>query len=319
MQSLDYDQLLNVVSKNKFFVIDENLRDLYPDLAEQALKAHTFWVDQPEQAKNMNTFEQGIEFFLKRGITRSDHIFCIGGGAISDLGGFIASAVLRGVAWQVVPTTLLAMIDASIGGKVGINTAAGKNLVGAFHQPEEIYQCRKFLDTLPPQELHSGLGELLKYFFLDQKVFESWQRDEDFIVEAARFKISLTRKDIHEKGLRRVLNLGHTFGHGIESCTGIPHGLAVAHGLKLMLSIFHPDKVKLFDVIVQQLNIPLPPVPCDFQSFESYLRHDKKRIDENKLEIIIPLDIGNCSRQVISFDELIGKLKRSDCYADYFC
>lgn len=133
MKLLPYNQILSALEDAQFVIMDQKLIDLYPGLLEVSKSTHCFLLAGPESCKNLTFFEQAIEKFIRAGITRSDKIFVIGGGATSDLGGFVAATILRGIEWVVIPTTLLSMIDASIGGKVGINTGLGKNLIGNFN------------------------------------------------------------------------------------------------------------------------------------------------------------------------------------------
>ena len=187
---------------------------------------------------------------LAAGIERSDHIVAFGGGVIGDLAGFAAAVLRRGVGFVQVPTTLLAQVDSSVGGKTGINSAHGKNLIGAFHQPALVIADTGLLDTLPPRELAAGYAEVAKYGLLGDAAFFAWLEanldallagDEAARVHAVRTscaaKAAVVAEDEREAGRRALLNLGHTFGHALEAATGysqtLLHGEAVAIGMVL--------------------------------------------------------------------------------------
>jgi 3-dehydroquinate synthase len=160
-----------------YAVIDEAVRSHLPDWIK-ASKA-VFWLKNPEEDKNLNTFGEAVSFFLDQGISRTSKLHAIGGGATTDLAGFVAATVVRGVSWISIPTTLLAIVDGSIGGKVGVNMPQGKNLVGAFYAPEKVLICLDFLSTLPKIEWESGKGEVLKYGLLSKKIYDrliEWEK-----------------------------------------------------------------------------------------------------------------------------------------------
>ena len=207
-----------------------------------ASKKVLFWkAPDGEKVKNMNDFQSAVEFFLDKGIHRNAHLVAIGGGATSDFAGFVAATILRGIEWSVIPTTLLSMVDASIGGKVAVNSKSGKNLIGAFHLPTNVWISPSFLDTLNANETLSGLGEVLKYCFLDYKIYDLVIRKvsiDEVINACAKLKEKLTEEDLKEVGIRKILNLGHSFGHAIEFIYSIPHGEAVMWGISLIFKLF---------------------------------------------------------------------------------
>lgn len=188
-----------------------------------------------EKSKNAKNFLKIINALAKAGFTREDGVIAFGGGVIGDLAGFAASAYMRGVTLISVPTTLLAMIDSSVGGKTGIDLTAGKNLCGTFYQPSAVYINLGFLDTLPEKERLNGLGEAVKYAFLSDTVTESVIKEggEKLVYECLKIKRDVVCADEKESGLRAILNFGHTVGHAIEKLSGykIPHGLCVAKGM----------------------------------------------------------------------------------------
>ena len=208
---------------------------------------HTCLVPDGERFKSRSTLETVYDAFLEARLGRDGLVVALGGGVVGDLAGFAAASWMRGVDWVVVPTTLLAMVDSSIGGKVAINHARAKNMVGAFHQPRAVVIDPAFLATLPVREFRSGAYEILKCAVLgDDALFASlrrapvglsgWQRPEvdNAIATACRIKAEVVERDEREGSLRYVLNLGHTIGHALEAVTGygrFTHGEAVGWGL----------------------------------------------------------------------------------------
>jgi 3-dehydroquinate synthase len=201
-----------------------------------------------EDAKSFRELERVLDALVAAGCDRASGLVAFGGGVVGDLGGLAAALYHRGIACVQVPTTLLAMVDSSVGGKTAVNLAGGKNLAGAFHQPVEVVADVRFLATLPDDELRSGLGEVVKTALLDGDLYDRLaarperlvRRDEGELVEVVaacvRRKALVVRADPFERGERKLLNLGHTFAHAIEHVAGygrIPHGIAVATGVVL--------------------------------------------------------------------------------------
>jgi 3-dehydroquinate synthetase len=237
----------------------------------------------------------------------------IGGGAVSDFSGMIAATILRGIPWSIFPTTLLSMVDASIGGKVGINSKNGKNLIGAFHLPDNIFICTKFLETLPEVEKQSGLGEVLKYCFLDFSIYSLAIKkpDMELIIDAcAKFKKKITEEDLKEDGNRKILNLGHSFGHALEFIYNLSHGEAVLWGMTLVFKVFGNEK-NLNDIIALRnaLGIPVQTPPWYNKEFPTdkimnYLSKDKKISALNSIDLILVEDIGNPKIENKSVEEI---------------
>ena len=314
MQKQSYSQILEQIEAHQFFVVDKKVCELYPELKSQVSSKTFYLLEEPESEKNFEVFQTIINFFLESGMTRSDSLVSIGGGATSDITGFVAATILRGVPWKVIPTTLLAMVDAAIGGKTGINTKQGKNLVGAFHLPAEIFLCQDFLKTLPQDELESGKGEVLKYLILSRQIHDCFQGEitNELILKCAEYKQHLVTEDFHEKGVRRLLNLGHTFGHALEKSTKITHGRAVAIGMKWIITLYCPVHLEGFTRLAQALEIDLNfKSKLDFGLFKSFVEKDKKRVSTTELDIIVPANIGVSEIKKISFDELFSDLSKS--------
>ena len=240
-------------------VTDENVARHHLWAAEEALAhagvaSNRVIVPVGESSKSFRVFEQVCEAIIAARIERGDLIVALGGGVIGDLAGFVASAVRRGVDYVQVPTTLLAQVDSSVGGKTAINSAYGKNLIGAFHQPILVLADTAALDTLPAREFRAGYAEVAKYALLGDAAFFSWLeanwRDvfgggsasksfarEHAIAVSCRAKAAIVARDERETGDRALLNLGHTFGHALEAACGFSerllHGEAVAAGMAL--------------------------------------------------------------------------------------
>ncbi len=193
-----------------------------------------------ERGKTLAELERAAVRLLRAGCTRRTLVIAVGGGAVSDAAGFLAATFMRGVPWAAVPTTLLAMVDAAIGGKTAVNLPVAKNAVGAFHPPIAVLADPAALATLPAREVRSGLGEVLKYAALRPALLGRFVRlggalpDAGLVADCARAKVEIVRADPTEQGARKLLNLGHTFGHGVEAAGGFSrfaHGEAVAVGL----------------------------------------------------------------------------------------
>jgi 3-dehydroquinate synthase len=245
------DLLAPLRSRSMVLVASRRVFGLHGRVVERGLRAlgpvHVVLVPDGERHKGQKTLEAIYSALLEARLGRDGVVVAFGGGVVGDVAGFAAATYMRGIDWVVVPTTLLSMVDSSIGGKVGINHAHAKNLVGAFHQPRAVVADPAFLASLPVREFRSGAYEILKCAVLDDRaLFEalrrapvglrSWDRVEveNAIATACRIKALVVEKDEREGGLRRVLNLGHTLGHALEATTAYrryTHGEAVGWGL----------------------------------------------------------------------------------------
>lgn len=316
------DEISKIDTDTILLIVDHQIWSHYSkDLAIEKIenKKVIFWKSPDgEKVKNVTDFQNAIEFFLDKGIHRNAHLVVIGGGAVSDFAGFVAATILRGISWSVIPTTLLSMVDASIGGKVAINSRSGKNLIGAFHMPTQVLICPKFLDTLPQSERESGLGEVLKYCFLDYSIYDLAIKKapiEEIINACAMFKQKLTDEDFKETGIRKILNLGHSFGHAVEFIYNIPHGEAVMWGMALVFKLFGTEK-NLNDIIALKkvLNFPSNSAPWLNKEFPiekimMYLSKDKKISALSSLDLVIVRDIGNAVIETKTFDEIQATLE----------
>lgn len=210
------------------------------------------------------------------------------------------------------------MVDASIGGKVAINSRSGKNLIGAFHLPKNVWICPKFIETLPEPEKKSGLGEVLKYAFLDYKIYDLIMRRsqlEEVIDACAQYKLKITEEDLKEKSTRKILNLGHSFGHALEFIYNIPHGEAVAWGTVLIFKIFGNEKnINDFKAINTNLNVVSKSPPWMYKEFPiekimNYLSKDKKISALSSIDLVFIKDIGDAIVETKTFDEIQAALE----------
>ncbi|MCX5494628.1 3-dehydroquinate synthase [Kaistia dalseonensis] len=249
-------------------VTDENVGRLHlptlsASLAEAGIDHVPVIVPPGEGSKNFATLEQVVRAVLAARLERGDIVIALGGGVIGDLSGFASAIVRRGMRFVQVPTSLLAQVDSSVGGKTGINTPEGKNLVGAFHQPDLVIADTGVLDTLSPREFRAGYAEVAKYGLIDDPDFFAWleanwagifsggPEREYAVATSCRAKAKVVAADEHETGERALLNLGHTFGHALEAATGysqrlvhgegVAIGMALAHQFSARMNLCSPD------------------------------------------------------------------------------
>ena len=238
----DVKEVASLLPANGIFIItDRNVRRYYGDIFPEG---RVLEAEPGEQGKRLETVGALCAELLDAGADRSSFILGFGGGVVCDIAGLVASIFMRGVRHGFVSTTLLSQVDASIGGKTGVNLGEYKNIIGTFKQPEFVLCDHRVLSTLPEEEFLSGVGELIKhavirdrslFFDIASSIEKIYERDPivlaPFIEKAVRIKADIVSHDPFEKGPRRILNFGHTFGHVLEPWYGIPHGLAVAEGM----------------------------------------------------------------------------------------
>ena len=263
-----------------------------------------------EAAKSMNEYSRAISQMIEYQCDRKSFIIALGGGVIGDVAGFISSTYMRGIEYVQVPTTLLAMVDSSIGGKTGINIAEGKNLVGSIYQPKAVFIDQNILKTLPKQEVVAGLGEIVKYGAIsDFNFFDNvsgWLSDiENFPFEKAietccKIKALVVSEDEHEHGLRKILNFGHTVAHALESNYGfqsIKHGEAVALGMLcagyISFKLNKLDESQYYKLKNTIRKLPLPDLKgVNREHLMTFIKRDKK-YEKGTLNFIILNGIGN--------------------------
>ena len=270
---------LKAASRGITVITDRNVATVQAPMLHKLFgDAPTLIVPSGEESKSIAEFGRTLDFLAAQGLDRSGAVFAVGGGVVGDLAGFAAAAYLRGVDYYQVPTTLLAMVDSSVGGKTGVNLNAGKNLAGAFHQPKGVFIATGFLRLLPPREFAAGMAEVIKTALLgDRQLFEDLERSAlsagDIrlawtVRVCCGIKARLVEADERERaasGGRALLNLGHTFGHAIEQVTGYGtylHGEAIAVGLcaaarlSLRLGIIGEADVARIESVVSAHGLP---------------------------------------------------------------
>ena len=280
-----------------------------------------------EQYKNMQSIETILEHCFEHKLNRKSLLIAFGGGVIGDMTGFAASIYQRGIDFIQVPTTLLSQVDASVGGKTGVNNKYGKNLVGAFHQPIAVNIDPYFLSTLPKREFGAGVAEIIKMAVTFNADFFEWLENNDLnndeniktaIAKSVQTKAWVVNQDEKENGIRAALNYGHTFGHVIENETNYNtylHGEAVGIGMVMAndlavrignMSQYEADRVKL---LLEKYFIPTTYTIQDVEDFYDHFFLDKKSLD-NKIKFILPKGLGDCEiTSNISKEDVIATLK----------
>lgn len=308
-------------------VSDDNVAPLYLEgvstsLKESGFETVSFVFAHGETSKTAHTLIALVEYLAQNGFTRADCIVALGGGVVGDLAGFAAATYMRGIRFVQLPTTLLAAVDSSVGGKTGVDLSAGKNLFGAFHQPSLVICDYSALDTLPDEIFADGCAEVIKYGIIDDRAFFDTLRYsvreqiEDVITTCVKNKARIVEADEREGGRRKLLNLGHTIGHAIESCSGftISHGSAVAIGTVIVtraavsMGICGEDDLSLITELFEKVGLP---TSCTF-SAEELARaavSDKKRMGDT-ITLVIPHAIGNSVLTDIPVCELYELIKR---------
>lgn len=289
-------------------------------LAEAGFKVEKFVFPAGESSKSLSTYAQLIDFLAAKRFDRTDIALALGGGVTGDLTGFAAATYKRGIDFVQMPTSLLAMVDSSVGGKTGVDIAAGKNLVGAFHQPRAVFCDLRFLETLPSEWRMDGMGEVLKYAVLgDAGLFGLLERDplspigEREIAACIGMKRDIVEKDEKESGVRKLLNLGHTFAHAIELLSGyaVSHGRAVATGLAMAArvavrcGVLHADTCRRIEALVSAMGYETHTRFAAADIAEAVL--GDKKVEGDSIDIILPRSIGSCAVRRTPLSE-IGKV-----------
>ncbi len=307
-------------------ITDDTVNILFGDTVAASLTTAGFRVcrivfSHGEASKNMATLSMVLEQLAEHRLTRTDLIVALGGGVVGDLAGFAAAVYLRGIRFVQLPTTLLADIDSSVGGKTAVDLAGGKNLAGAFWQPELVLCDSAAIKTLPEQYMLDGLGEAVKYgMAFDKTLLPLLQNDvtdrlPEIIARCVSIKADIVAQDERDNGERRKLNFGHTIGHAIERCSdfSISHGKAVAIGMAIITRAAVKKKLtppETLDTLLDSLAACGLPTSCDYSAealTEAALGDKKRRGD--LLALILPTAVGNCMVQDIAADTLLDWIK----------
>lgn len=264
-----------------------------------------------EKYKHMQTIESMLDHCFEHRLDRKSILIAFGGGVIGDMTGFAASMYQRGIEFIQIPTTLLSQVDASVGGKTGVNNKYGKNLVGAFWQPKAVYIDPSFLSTLPKREFGAGVAEIIKMAVTFNKEFFEWLEQNDLnddenikvaIKKSVETKAWVVSQDEKERGLRAALNYGHTFGHVIENETNyntylhgeaVGIGMCMANDLSVKLGLMNESEAKRVRILLEKYDIPTSYTIKDVEDFYEHFFLDKKS-EANKIKFILPVGIGDC-------------------------
>ena len=302
-----------IVSGEKVFPLyGETLRKSLEDAGFEVL---CFVHESGEGAKSLETYGRLLNFLCENRLSRTDVIFALGGGVTGDLAGFAAATYQRGVALVQIPTTLLAAVDSSVGGKTAINLPAGKNQAGAFYQPSAVFCDPDVLGTLPPEEYRCGCAEVIKYAVLGDAEFFDFleecgirENEEKVIAHCVKMKRDIVEEDEFDRGARKLLNLGHTIGHAVEKCSdfSVSHGDAVAIGLAAVMR--GKDDEERVVSLLKKYGLP---TECPFGADEiiSACAADKK-IEHGVLQLIVPKHIGKCGIIPTEIAELESLLEK---------
>ena len=335
----NYIDLLNSFKKylpqrKVFFVSDTNVSKIYLKEILSVLKKENFIVESfvfkaGEQSKNINTLINMYNYALKLGIDRKFTVVALGGGVVGDVSGLFASTYMRGLDFIQIPTSLLAMVDSSIGGKTGIDLEKGKNIVGTFYQPKFVYVNSKFLETLKPEHIKNGMAEVIKYaitfsskFFNELNLIlnKSIINKQDFdkiIYESCKFKAKIVEEDEKEKkGVRELLNFGHTFGHALETITKYKkflHGEAVVIGMLFVCELAYKIKFcneitknKIHEIIVNAGFDDKIKLKVDANALLDIMKKDKKSVSK-KIRFVLAKTIGKADSGIEVDDKIILK------------
>lgn len=309
------------LGKKVLLVTDTNVDSLYGDKVRNLLEQAGFQVAvvRVTAGENAKTLEQAAGLYdtaFNHGLDRTCPVVALGGGVVGDLSGFVAATYMRGVPFVQVPTTLLAQVDSSVGGKVAVNHPRGKNIIGAFYQPKMVLIDVDTLQTLNARELRAGLAEVIKYGIIWDKEFFAWLEENssrvlhletaalEYVIETCcKIKVAVVEQDETEQGRRAILNYGHTIGHAIESLSGYGtylHGEAVAIGMIIEArlarnrNLLTDDEVTRIIQLLSQVQLPVS-VPRELTAKDMIKSmYTDKKVTESKLTFALPVSIGYC-------------------------
>lgn len=319
----------DVKGKKIFMITDTNVQPYADDLQEELLALGAVWCKilvfpYGEAMKSYDRLKEVHDWMLRNNVHRNSIVFAVGGGVVGDLTGYAASTIMRGVPFVQVPTSLLAQVDSSVGGKTGINTVFGKNLVGSFYQPVSVVIDTETLKTLPKRELYSGYAEVVKYGLIGDKEFFEWLEngngarvlslEPEAIAKAievsCRAKAEIVEADEHEVGKRALLNLGHTFGHALEAVAGyrgmllhgeaVSLGMVMAYDLSVRMGLSSPEDLERVRNHLREVGLPvslsditsLEGLMTNTDALKVIMHRDKKAVDDNMV-FIVPRGIGD--------------------------
>lgn len=305
-------------------------------LRQAGLEAELYLVPTGERSKSVEVAEKLYTKAIELRLDRKSAIFALGGGVVGDLTGFVAATYMRGVPFIQIPTSLLAQVDSSVGGKVAVNHRLGKNLIGAFYQPRAVFMDLSMMATLPEREIYTGLGEIIKYgiiydadffVYLEKNVEKILALQTDALVHiiarSCEIKAAVVSQDEKETGLRIILNFGHTIAHAIESETGYTkynHGEAVAIGMlgaaKISEAIgyINHDAVVRVQTLIERFHLPIKAKGCTVEKMRATILHDKKTVN-GKVHWVLMEGIGKVSVNTNVPDAVVERIM-TECLAE---
>ncbi|MBQ8167847.1 3-dehydroquinate synthase [bacterium] len=322
------NKILEFIGNKKYVVvISQKVEKIY---GKELSFENKYILKDGEKQKNIKNYKKILDFCLKKKLSREDVIIAVGGGVVGDIAGFAASTYMRGIDYIQVPTTLLACVDSSVGGKVAVNTPFGKNLIGAFYQPKAVFIYPNFLKTLSLKEFKTGLGEVVKYAFIEKsckhpeefnlvhfldinhkKIFDyNLKVLEELIKICIWLKVSVVEQDEREGGLRRILNFGHTYGHAIEKLTNYrkyTHGECVVAGiyfafdLALKNNLIEKNYMYLMQDVMKKFEFKQIP-SFDIKKVIPIMKTDKKSAND-LIHFILPVDYSTVKE--FEFNDLL--------------
>jgi 3-dehydroquinate synthase len=322
-------------------ITDDNVSNLYlsevvKELQDDSFKLFNFIINHGEKSKSNSTLSKIYDFLMEIHFERSDLIVALGGGVVGDIAGYAAATYLRGVALIQIPTTLLAQVDSSIGGKTAINYRGIKNLIGAFHQPSLVYINIQTVKTLPEREFRNGLAEVIVHGIIQDESLIEFTVDhfcnyldanddllEELIFRNCQIKANIVMRDEKDKDIRKILNFGHTIGHAIESIFDYRY----AHGECVSIGIISACKVSLFyklidyekfiyiNSILSSLKLPIEIKHMNWDKIVQKIKHDKK-MNSGEISFIVPTNTGGVLDYKLEVDTIAQILKISYCRGD---
>jgi len=305
------------LNRRVLVVTDDGVPKEYAErVIKASKKAVLGTIKHGEEHKSLESFSMLQKLMLDNGFTRKDCVVAVGGGIVGDLAGYVAASYMRGIDFYNIPTTVLSQVDSSVGGKTGVNFGGVKNIVGAFWQPKKVLIDPLVLNTLPKRQISNGLSEAIKMSLTsDREMFERIEKKEnldslneieDVIADAIRIKADVVEKDEKEMGLRKVLNFGHTLGHGIEMAAAgeLYHGECVSLGMLAMCDKEVSDRLI---PVLERLNLPIK-CNVDIEKTIEAVSHDKKSSIEG-ISTVYVKEIGDFEFRNMSLDMLKDRLK----------
>lgn len=317
--------------QKNFVVTDSNVYALYPQWFEKWFDGvEIFVLPAGEENKTFPSLYAILEKMTVAGLHRTSRLFAVGGGVVGDIGGLAAALYMRGISCVQIPTSLLAQVDSSVGGKTAVDLGGVKNVVGAFYQPCEVLVDPTFLQTLPAREIKCGVGEIVKYAALSSEIFDLIEGQEDkftdlsfltkLITDCIRHKAKVVEADEKESGERRSLNVGHTTGHAIELTSGLSHGESVLYGMlfetRMAIEVGVCGKEygeRLLAIIEKTIEIA-PNAPLDLSHIEAdaeKARSDKKNADDGKIKMSVAKAKGEWTVYSLPFEEYKAALVKA--------